>query len=261
MKRILFIFLAIFLLQPHFVFSKENESRDWEATLNQMADQVLQLGKQQKYEEAKKVLINFSPLFLKISAENGLAMKDVKMMIYSYEQAEEALAAVQMDEVKRIEKLTQFRLAVNAVSSEHQPLWKEAENVVMNPLNQAIQSIGAENSNQFQFYLENFLAKYEMIRPSLAIDLPEHDYERLDSYIRYLKNNEGKIVGQNKKKQLLEIHKEFKAIFHEKEQSSADPGLFNVIYTIGGIIAVTLIYVGWRKYKGDKKRKKIKDKH
>lgn len=255
---LLLIIIFLFQLQSPNALSKGDE-QNWKK-INELADHVLQLGKQKKYEEAKKIIQNFSSLFLKKASEKELTMEEMKMVIYSYEQAEAALSSLDMDEKDRLNNLLQFRLTVNSVTNKHQPLWRETERFVLEPLEKSIKAIKEEERNQFQMYLNEFFASYEVIRPSLIISLPKHESERYDSYIKYLENYRSKLESSpEKNKQLKEIQREFQALFQQKEQASAEPELLGLIYAIGSIIAVTLIYVGWRKYKGDKKRKQMKD--
>lgn len=257
-KKTICLFLIIFLFQTSIVFAYESE-QNWNK-INELADHVLQLGKQKKYEEAKKVITHFSSIFLKNAAEKGLSMEEMKMVIYSYEQAESALTSVKMNDEERLNKLLQFRLTVNAVTNEHQPLWRDTETFVLEPLNKAIEANKEGERNQFQMYLNEFLTNYEVIRPSVVISLPEHESERYDSYIKYLEHYRNKLEDSTEKnKQLSEIQREFQLLFQKNKHSSAEPELLGLIYTIGSIIAITLIYVGWRKYKGDKQRKQMKD--
>lgn len=257
-KNTLYLFLIIFICQTSIAFASEDD-QNWNKA-NEIAEHVLQLGKQKKYEEAKKVIANFSEIFLKNAAEKNLTMEEMKMVIYSYEQAESALTSIKMNDEERLNKLLQFRLTVNAVTNEHHPLWKDTETFVLEPLNKAISAYKAGERIQFQMHLNNFLSKYEVIRPSLVISLPEHEFERYDSYINYLEHYRNKIGDSpEKNKQLSEIQREFQLLFQNDKHSSAEPGLLGLIYAIGSIIGITLIYVGWRKYKGDKQKKKIKD--
>lgn len=245
--------LIFFLFHTTVIFAKENEP-NWQK-LNELAEQVLQLGKQGKYEEAKQILANFSTDFLKRISEQKLSLAEIKTIISAYEQADEALTAVKMSEEERINKLLQFRLTVNAVTNEHHPMWLDAKNMVLEPLQKALQAIRENEPHQFQRHVNDFLTNYEIIRPSLIISLPEHEFERYNSYVKYIENNRHNID----QKQLKMIQTEFQSLFENPKLSNAEPELIGLMYTIGGIIAVTLIYVGWRKYKGEKRKKQMKD--
>lgn len=257
-KKSCLLILLLFLMHPSPIFANDNEQH-WNK-INELSNHVLQLGKQKKYEEAKQVIGNFSNLFLKNAFEQGLTIEEIKMIIYSYEQAESALTSITMSDKDRLNKLLQFRLTVNAVTNKHQPLWLDTEKLVIEPLTKAIHANKQGNSNQFHMQLNEFLANYEIIRPSLVISLPEHEAERYDSYVKYIEHVRNNISELNEKnKQLREIEKEFKLLFQQHKQSNVEPELLGLIYIIGSFIAITLIYVGWRKYKGERRKKQMKN--
>lgn len=252
-KTGIFLILIVFLFHATVIFAEENE-QNWNK-LNELAEQVLQLGKEKKYEEAKKIIANFSNDLLKHISEKNLSLTEIKTVIAAYEQANEALTSVKMSDEERHNKLLQFRLTVNAVTNEHHPMWLDAKNMVLEPLQKALQAVRKNESRKFQMYLNEFLTNYEIIRPSLVISLPEREYERYNSYVKYLENNRHHI-DQN---QLKMIEAEFQSLFENTKFSSAEPEMIGLMYTIGGIIAVTLFYVGWRKYKGEKRKNQMKD--
>lgn len=248
-----FLILIFFLLHATIISAKDDE-QNWNK-LNELAEQVLQLGKQKKYEEAKQIIANFATDLLKHLPEKKLSLTEIKTVITAYEQADEALTSVNMSDEERINKLLQFRLTVNAVTNKHQPMWLDAKHLVVEPLKKAIQAIRENEPHQFQMHVNEFLTNYEIIRPSLIISLPEREYERYHSYVKYIENNRHHI-DQN---QFIMIQNEFHSLFENTKFSNAEPELIGLMYTIGGIIAVTLIYVGWRKYKGEKQKKQMKD--
>lgn len=251
-KKASCLILIFILFHASTIFAAESE-QNWNK-LNELAEQVLQLGKQNKYEEARKIIANFSTDFLKHISEKNLTLTEIKTVITVYEQANEALTSVKMSDEERLNKLLQFRLTINAVTNEHQPLWLDAKHLVLDPLQKATEAIRKNEPNQFQIHLNEFFTNYEIIRPSLVISLPDHEYERYNSYIKYLENNRHNINSE----QLITIKNEFQSLF-ENKYSSAEPELIGLIYTIGGMIAATLIYVGWRKYRGEKRKKQMKD--
>lgn len=255
MKKTAGFLILIFFLLFHttIIFAKENE-QNWNK-LNELAEQVLQLGKQRKYEEARQIIANFSTDFLKLLPEQKLTLTQIKTVITAYEQADEALTSVKMSDEERQNKLLQFRLTVNAVTNKHHPMWLDAKNLVLEPLTKAIQAIRKNEPHQFQMHVNEFLTNYEIIRPSLIISLPEQEYERYNSYVKYIENNRHNI-DQN---QIIMIQNEFNSLFENMKFSNAEPELIGLMYIIGGIISITLIYVGWRKYKGEKHKKQMKD--
>ncbi|MHA4750878.1 sporulation protein YpjB, partial [Enterococcus faecium] len=77
-----------------------------------------------------------------------------------------------------INQLTQFRLAVDAVHSKHQPLWKEMKYAVMSAFDKMKQAMEQEDEQSFQQAFHQFLQRYELIEPSVKINVDREQVQR-----------------------------------------------------------------------------------
>ena len=68
------------------------------------------------------------------------------------------------------------------------------------------------------------------------------------------------MTDQQAQLELDALQYDLKNIFENMEEDEADPSLWWVIISTGSIIILTLSYVGWKKYKGDKEAKKSPEK-
>ena len=82
--------------------------------------------------------------------------------------------------------VTKFRLVMDALNSQHQPLWVEMEDPIMEAFNGV--KVAAENGNvdEYQTTLNVFLSKYNIIQPSIKLDIPVERAQSLDARITYL---------------------------------------------------------------------------
>ncbi len=65
------------------------------------------------------------------------------------------------------------------------------------------------------------------------------------------------ILSDNDARQeLLVLETDLQTIFDGLSEDEADPSLWWVIISTGSIIILTLSYVGWRKYKGEREKSK-----
>jgi sporulation protein YpjB len=62
-----------------------------------------------------------------------------------------------------------------------------------------------------------------------------------------------------KLERLTLLQKDLKKVFDKVERDDADPSLLWVILTTGGIIITALTYVGYRKYRAEKKKEKKRE--
>ena len=65
------------------------------------------------------------------------------------------------------------------------------------------------------------------------------------------------MTDQKAQLELDALQYDLKTIFENMEEDEADPSLWWVIISTGSIIILTLSYVGWKKYKGDKEAKNL----
>lgn len=260
MKKFSVLCVLVLLIFSSIMHGQSKEIDESQNELNQMADQALQLVKQQKYAEAKTVIERFSDRFLKKISEKHWSIKEITPIIHTYDQAREAVTKVTMEHEQRVHQLTKFRLAVDTLISHHQPLWNETKTVVMSPLEESLEALQEQNQQQFDHYVNEFLSKYDLIRPSLIIDLSETEMQKLESYVQYLDQQRNELFTQPKSvNQLRDIIEVFHALYEPNNDDTFSYSLIEVIGIVGSIIIVTFIYVGWRKYKGEKEKQKARN--
>ncbi|RFU65526.1 sporulation protein YpjB [Peribacillus glennii] len=252
-KKILLLAAIIFAVS----FSNVNaESSSSLIKLDEIADEALQLAKLGRYEDTEKMLSYFSERFLKVTArEQIFSMDELRIITVAHNQA---LTAVKNSGVSHSEKtnsVTKFRLVIDAIKSTHQPLWTAMEAQMMGTFSQAKAAMKKQNPEEFHVKLNALLSQYEMIQPSLKVDVAPERILRLDDRLQYINQNSTEVFSRKgSQKELDALGKDLKSIFDEMKEDEADPSLWWVIISTGSIIILTLSYVGWRKYKGDKEK-------
>lgn len=226
--------------------------------LDDISDEALQMVKFQRYEDAKKLLDYFSDQFSSITGkEKPLTMDEVRIVHTSHDEAMEAAVSPSMKYEERINKLTKFRLVIDAIATSHQPLWTEMEEQIMTAFHQAKDAAIKGDAAHFHTNFNSFLSLYNVIYPSMKIDVPVENIQRLDARIDFIDEYRSQVVNNSKSQQELEnLDTDLKNLFANMEEDEADPSLWWVIISTGSIIIMTLSYVGWRKYQGDKNMKK-----
>lgn len=245
-KIVSILFLLLFI--PQIVFAN-NET--W-AYLDNIVDQALLLTKQEKYEEAKQLLTHFSDQFIKTHPKDeNITMNDLRVITISTDEAIKAVTAVSLQPTERIRKVTQLRLAIDALHSDHQPLWRDMEKSVIKSFEHLKEAALSGDKEKLKLQFNQFSSIFDTIYPSLVIDLDPEEISRLDSHLRFLETYD-RISEQNKKEHLAMMETELLKLFGRVTDDEADPSLIWVMITTGSVIFATLVYVGWRKYKGEK---------
>ncbi|HBZ09444.1 MAG TPA: sporulation protein YpjB [Bacillus bacterium] len=230
------------------------------AELDQMADEALQLTKFSRLEEAKSILERFAVRFSEQGVKDGkFTMDELRVLTASHHEALRAVTNINMNVDERIRLVTSFRLAADAISSTHQPMWIEMEASVMKDF-QEVKNAALEGDKQaYNQNLNSFLATYTVIQPSLKIDLAADKLQKLDSKITFIDRYRSDFSEQEWAEHLDSLEQDLQKIFSNPDEDEADPSLWWVISMTGSIIVLTLSYVSWRKYKGERQRRKRKD--
>ncbi|SDM77059.1 sporulation protein YpjB [Fictibacillus solisalsi] len=242
---------AFLLLMPaavHAIGSGQHPDFD---NVTQLSDKALELAKEERYKEASEVLFYMSSQFGKDVANSDLADDKIRMVDMTMENTIEALGRAEETRDVKISRLTGVRLLMDALVSDQQPLWKQTEYQIMNPIKSMQLSLKKKEDQSFQEAANEFLANYNMIRPAVSMDVTEAVFEQVDRDVEYIeKTRTNMISSKESREKLTSIQEDFEKLFDAKEDTS-DPSLFWLIFSIGGIIFSTLFYVGWRKYKAE----------
>ncbi len=250
-----YIAAIIFMLTPISVIAEVQSPME---KLDDISDEALQMVKFHRYEDAKKLLDYFSDQFTGVAGkEQPLSMDEVRIIHTSHDEAMEAAVSPDMNHEERINKLTKFRLVIDAIVTSHQPLWTEMEPQIMTAFTHAKNAATNGDNAQFHTSFNTFLSLYNVIYPSMKIDVPVENIQRLDARIKLIDEyRSNHINSQDSQQELEKLDTDLKNLFANMEDDEADPSLWWVIISTGSIIIMTLSYVGWKKYQGEKEVKK-----
>lgn len=257
-EKLLTLIIAVFLLLP---LNVNAEPTSTIVKLNHISDEALQLVKFHRYQDANKLLEYFSTHFLAETSveEQVFTMNELRIITVAHSDAIEATANTEIQHEEIINRVTKFRLVVDAISSSSQPLWTEMEGPIMTVFQNAKEAVHSGNNVDFHANFNSFLSFYEMIYPSLKIDLSREQLQRLDAKVNYIDKYRPQVLSKEVNQQELDaLGNQLQTIFDEMSEDEADPSLWWVIISTGSTIILTLSYVGWRKYIGNREQKKAR---
>lgn len=254
MKKVIIVFFTgIMLLYTNKIDAEE--MYDWNE-LNKIANTAMQFTKQERFNESEQLLQYFSDQFHNIPTEqNNLSLEHVKAITATHTEALKALQNEQVSSEEKERVVTQFRLVVDAATSEHQPLWSSMETSIMDTFSQMKADVETGDEQSFQHDWNRFISLYNIIYPSIQVDVDTNIVKKMDAHISVVEDQLFEQIPQTSKvKQLVDMESELKALFERAEEDEADPSLLWVMITTGSIIILTLSYSAWRKYKGEKNK-------
>ncbi len=257
-EKLLTLIIAVFLFLPLTVNAEPTSTI---VKLNHISDEALQLVKFHRYQDANKLLEYFSTRFLAETSveEQVFTMNELRIITVAHSEAIEATANTEIQHEEIMNRVTKFRLVVDAISSSHQPLWTEMEEPIMTVFQNAKEAVHNGNSVDFHANFNSFLSLYEMIYPSLKIDLSREQIQRLDAKVNYIDKYRPQVFAKEVNQQELDaLGNQLQTIFDDMTEDEADPSLWWVIISTGSTIILTLSYVGWRKFIGHKEQKKAR---
>jgi sporulation protein YpjB len=259
MRLVFVTILTLILLGFHnqYTVNAANSAEQSNNQLVKLTREIHTLSRQQEYEHALSLLQHFSEEFLQSEKmKDQLTMNELRLVSSGYTEAKNALTAASLDVDERTNVVLSFHLLIDAIYSEHQPMWRNTKDKIINPLENMRVAVDQGNEQDFMNYLKEFKANYNQIKPALEVDLESDQINRLDSYISYLDQFNGQLFsGKDKTLQHVNVMKaEFQILFDETEKESADLSLPWLIFTIGGVIVSTLVYVGWIKYRAEREK-------
>lgn len=227
--------------------------------LDRLSDEALQMVKSSRYEEAKRLLEYFSTEFLSTVEQHPFSIDETRIVTLTNNEAIEAMGNTSLNHDERINRVTKFRLAIDAMTSSNEPLWIEMEGPMMTVFEGMKEAALAGETENFHAHLNSFLSLYEIIYPSMRLDVPLQTVQNIDTRIHYMDNYRQQLLtDETSHQELDQLEKDLRNLFDQISEDEADPSLWWVIITTGSIIIVTLTYVGWRKYKGEKSKKREK---
>lgn len=257
MKRlqVLIISILILFLMPFSVYAESSSPVD---KLNEISDEALQMIKLKRYDDAKRLLDYFSEQYVYATgSERPFTAEELRAVTATHHEALQAAASADMNYTDRVNSLTKFRLVMDSVTSTYQPMWTEMESPIMSVFDHVKEAAESGDAEKFHTSYNSFLSLYHVVYPSMKLDISPERIQNVETQVQYIDQYRPDIISSVQPNEQLEaLEADLQSIFDEMTEDEADPSLWWVIISTGSIIILTLSYVGWRKYNGDKKKRK-----
>lgn len=254
MKQIAILMTIFYFLigQVNDVQAAENFSNL--KTLDILADEALQLAKSQRFEESGKVLENISEI---LENTNNLTGEEKRILQVAHNESMKIFTNGTFTNEEIVNHLMKFRLVIDAVLTDYEPLWINMEGSVLTAFQSVKEKIEQKDFEHFREEFNQFLSVYDIVYPSIMLDVPIEKVQKVDAQIQYWEQYAHKLMDNEDSLGALEtLQKDLQSLFDQTEEDEADPSLWWVIISTGGIIILTLSYVGWKKYKAEKNIRK-----
>lgn len=216
-----------------------------------IADQSLQFVKVDRRQEAEELLNVFSERFLDMASQgNQYSMDEINIVTIALEDAMNAVQDTEKSNQEAVNEMTKFRLAFDAVSHDKSPLWTKMRGQILEAVKDTREAVKNQDSVVFQEELNRLLNIYNILYPSLKIDVTPEKFQQVDAHLKFIDQYRPQVFSDSsEQKDMASLEGQLRDIFDEAEKDDTDPSLWWVIISTGSIILMTLSYVGFRKYK------------
>ncbi|MDC3413037.1 sporulation protein YpjB [Aquibacillus sp. 3ASR75-11] len=217
--------------------------------------QYLRLIEDKRYDAAVKILTKHKDKIVNVenNKENNEENQTLSLL---YEQNRQQLNASPVNEQQLYQSAVSLTLVLDAVTSDGvSPVWKNWQSELTNKLS----AIVNDTDQISQTKVDEVITYWEIISPVLVVTLNDVEYEQIASVYQQLQTNSNKVSQTAVKEafrqtKLLDVTS---SVTTEKESST----FVMVLFIVGGFITLTLSYVGWKKYKGNKNKKRKTEKN
>lgn len=136
-------------------------------------------------------------------------------------------------------------LAVDSINNPNDPIWLRWKKDLEQSLSTYLSSQSATPAQ-----MQQLVTQWEIMSPALKISLEEDQYNKIASSYKQINVN-GNFEGNTE--QLETVFRQTQMLdINNSSDSRAAINFIWMISVVGGFITVTLSYVAWKKYKGEK---------
>lgn len=199
----------------------------------------LQYVEEGRYEAADAVLTKLRRDYSIDDKENSVIFQDV------LNDAQQALNDRQVVSEDKYHKSLTLVLLYEATWNKVDPLWLSWKDHLLSEM--------TNHSLENKVKLQNVYSLYERLLPAVKVSGTKESVYILESHMKKLEEMQAFNDDDLQKDQISVFAQEVKEVELKRKKSlTEEPGFIWLMGSVGSLISFTLMYVGWRKYKGEK---------
>lgn len=244
-------------IQSFFSQIKKPEHAAQLAQIDRLAGDFYQLTKKGELDAARSKLDQLGELFPNQALPTRIRIESLNAITQSILAAKQMFANPASDEHKLLWHATQVRVAIDSLTHDHQPMWKEYYSSYANQMQNLLQASVERDTVTFHAQFEENYQLFLAIRPAMSVQLPAAQMEQIGASYQLIHKemrNE-QVDWQAIREELRQLSSQMQIAFVGEDKSALAGLIFpqtpaNLIVTIASVVSLTLAYVAWRKYQG-----------
>ncbi|WP_345239056.1 sporulation protein YpjB [Pontibacillus salipaludis] len=236
-KKILWGLLVCFGLSLfHIGYSSATSFSD---EMKETTYRFLQYVEEGRYEAADAVLTKLRRDYSIDDKEYSVVFQDV------LNETQQALNDSRVVPEEKYHKSLTLVLLYEATWNKVDPLWLSWKDHLLTEMtNEPL-----KNKDR----LQNVYSLYERLLPAVKVSGTKESVHILESHMKKLHEMQALIDEDLQEEQISVFAQEVKEVEVKRKKSlTEEPGFIWLMGSVGSLISFTLMYVGWRKYKGEK---------
>ncbi|PYI54895.1 sporulation protein YpjB [Paenibacillus flagellatus] len=221
--------------------------------LNDTADQMYRYVMEGEIEKARDKLDEIGGKLTEIRFEGMATVEGVSALSESVVQAKRTLQSVRVTREDAQAAAAKIRLATDALTHDHQPMWLQYYKGMKENVHQLGQAIQLRSKQEAAGRLQQLYGRYDMIRPSLLISKQPSDVEKMDSLFTFMRSqlSQPELDPKQAGSGVEHMEQAIDDLFgrHEKAAYAVmveRPLPYTWVFGIGSIIVAVLGFAAWR---------------
>lgn len=257
-----FLVIGLFLSWPiHNLYSKLDQPIEEKqlAALDQIAHDLLTYAKKGDIEGAQQRIVQLAERFPNQHLPIQIRIESLNAVTQSILAAKKSFSSTNVSEQQLLWHATQVRVAIDALTHVHQPMWRSYYPSFATQVQNLQQSAVERNFSQFRDQFEENYLLYLAIKPAMSVQLPEGQMSTISSSYDIISKEmrNAQMDWQLVREALRDLNASMQAAFVGQEKSTFARLMMRpdspvaMIVSIGIALSIALSYVAWKKYVGE----------
>ncbi|WP_411504248.1 sporulation protein YpjB [Brevibacillus centrosporus] len=257
-----FLSVGLFLSWPiHNLYSQLDQPVEEKqlAALDQIAHEFLSNVKKGDMENAQKQLVQLADQFPNQHLPIPIRIESLNAVTQSILAAKQSFASANVSEQQLLWHATQVRVAIDALTHVHQPMWRSYYPSFATQVQNLQQSAVERNYAQFREQFDENYQLYLVIKPAMSIQLPESQMYSITTAYEVISKEmrNAQMDWQLVREALRDLNGSMQLAFVGEEKSTFARLMMRpdspivMLVSVGIALLVALSYVAWKKYDGE----------
>ncbi|USG63486.1 sporulation protein YpjB [Brevibacillus ruminantium] len=227
------------------------------AELDEIAHRLWMAAQKGDLEQSQQQIQILAERFPHQKLPNTIRIESLNAVTQSILAARNNLNSKAINDQQLLWHATRVRVVVDALTHDHQPMWRGYYQSFSNQLQDLLKSAVERDYPHFREQFEENSRLYLVIRPAMTIHLPESELRKLDTAYDAISKEirNSKIEWNHVRSQLRELYANTQSVFIGEDRSAIaylimQDSPVGMMISIMTAVIVTLGYVAWKKYKG-----------